>query len=236
MNTDGTRILEICVAPVRENPCSSVAKIHRVSYRFTRQTTKLSNKPSAKLRTQPMDESELHAELERHHAASFGWALSCVRDASEADEVLQNVYLKILDGRARFHGASSFRTWLFAVIRRTAADEWRKNFVRQIFLLRFEKENGSSERMRSPDESLDRSQLQSLFREGLANLPRRQREAISLVFYHDLTIAEAAEVMGVSLGSARTHYDRAKKQLRNWIEQKGLTHELRRNPTEAVVL
>ena len=49
-----------------------------------------------------MDEAELREQLERHHELSFGWALSCcARQADEAEDVLQTVYLKILEGRAQ---------------------------------------------------------------------------------------------------------------------------------------
>jgi RNA polymerase sigma-70 factor (ECF subfamily) len=165
-----------------------------------------------------MTDSELRDALETHHSESYGWALSCcARSAVEAEVVLQTVYLKALTGKARYDGKASFKTWLFAVIRRTAADERRRQILRRLLLDR-RLADPAPRPIERPDEAVHRVELQRLVREALAQLSRRQREVLQLVFYHDLSLAEAAQVMNVSLGSARTHYERGKKQLRRQME------------------
>jgi len=61
------------------------------------------------------------------------------------------------------------------------------------------------------------------FAEALNHLPARQREILQLVFYHDASINQAAEVLNISQGSARKHYDRAKKSLSVWFNKKGIS-------------
>ncbi len=160
-----------------------------------------------------MDEVELRRQLERAHADCFGWAMACCgRDPDDAEEVLQTVYLSVLDGHARYDARSSFRTWLFGVIRRTAASERRKAWLHGLLLKR---EAGSLEPTAPapPDAGVDGAAHCHGLRDALARLAARQREVIQLVFYHDLTVDEAAAVMGVSVGSARTHYARGKVRL-----------------------
>ena len=167
-----------------------------------------------------MDEIELKRQLERVHADCFGWAMACCgRDRDDAEEVLQTVYLSVLDGRARYDARSSFRTWLFGVIRRTAASERRKAWLRGVLL---EREAGRGRRdagsfakdaFVAPDAEVERESSRDGLRRALTRLARRQREVLQLVFYHDLTVEEAASVMRVSVGSARTHYARGKARL-----------------------
>ncbi len=171
--------------------------------------------------TDRMDIAELKAELEMLHSASFGWALNCCRrDRAEAEEVLQTVYLKILEGKACFRGEASLKTWLFAVIRKTAIGEHRKSILRK---LRWSDSSEATTTLVSPLEqpgmALEKSETQALFQSAMKSLPRRQREALHLVFYQDLSLSEAAEVMGISIGSARQHYDRGKKRLRECLGQ-----------------
>src|SRR5436189_5642700 len=129
-----------------------------------------------------MEIADLKAELQRLHSASFGWALSCCRrDATEAEEVLQTVYLKILEGKARFRGESSLKTWLFAVIRKTAATEYRRKLLRTLRLTPELEEKERIAPSEGPTESFERSEVQTHFHGALKTLPRRQREALHLV-------------------------------------------------------
>jgi RNA polymerase sigma-70 factor (ECF subfamily) len=149
-------------------------------------------------------------DLAALHPAAFGWALCVCRwDRHEAEDVVQTTYEKILDGRARFDGRSSARTWLFAVIRRTAADRRRRRWLRTLGLRLVPTPAPPPD----PARLAEGSERAARVRAALGRLSARQREVLDLVFYHDLTVDEAARVMGVSPGSARRHYDRGKRRL-----------------------
>jgi RNA polymerase sigma-70 factor, ECF subfamily len=182
-----------------------------------------------------MEISELKAELERLHQASFGWALSCCRhNHAEAEEVLQTVYLKILQGKASYRGECKLQTWLFAVIRKTAISERRKHILRTLRSIAIA--SGSSTLL--PQVELEHSEMQQRFQEALAQLPARQRETLHLVFYQDLSLSEAAEVMNISVGSTRRHYERGKKRLRQALDREGVEYGLgwRRKENSGAVL
>src|ERR1041385_4629269 len=101
-----------------------------------------------------MEIAELKTELEKLHQASFGWALNCCRqNHADAEEVLQTVYLKILQGKAIYRGESKLRTWLFAVIRKTAITERRKRVLRSLITI-------NNSECSQPALELERSEMQ----------------------------------------------------------------------------
>jgi RNA polymerase sigma-70 factor (ECF subfamily) len=156
----------------------------------------------------------LEGEIEALHPAGYSWALACCRwQRQEAEDVLQAAYLKVLDGRARYDGRSSVKTWLFGVIHKTAVDGRRRRWFEALGLARWLR--GRSALVNGPavDEQLAGEQRRVRIAQALSQLPTRQCEVLDLVFYHGMTIAEAAEVMGVSLGTARVHYERGKRRL-----------------------
>jgi len=166
-----------------------------------------------------MDRTELEGELKRLHAESWGWALACAgRDRALAEDALQTSYLKVLSGRARFGDRSSFKSWLFGVIRLTVMEELRR-------ANRWRADGSELEISRAVDSApgadvmTEEGERNAALVAAMASLSNRQREVLHLVFYHAMTIEEAASVLGISVGSARTHYDRGKKALAGQINE-----------------
>jgi RNA polymerase sigma factor (sigma-70 family) len=174
----------------------------------------ISNDRTFQSRTEAMERSDLERELTDLHPESWGWALACCgRDAELAEEVLQGAYLRILSGSATFGGRSSFKTWVFGVIRWTARGERRRR--RSWWTRRADHPTmiGIADSAMPADAAAECSERRDALAQALSALSERQREVLHLVFYHDMTIEEAAVVMRISIGSARTHYARGKKTL-----------------------
>lgn len=148
------------------------------------------------------------------HPTSYAWALACTRwNPVEAEEVLQSTYLRVLEGRARFGGRSSFKTWLFSVVRNVAAERHRRRWLEGLAHWKKPSAVESEEAVRGPLEAVESEQRGTRVRRALGMLGARQREVLELVFFHELTVEEAAAVMGVRLGTARAHYHRGKLRL-----------------------
>ncbi len=161
-----------------------------------------------------MKPGDLEQHIAQLHPASFAWALTCCSwDRTEAEEVLHSAYVRVLEGRARFAGRSSLKTWLFSVVRTVATETRRRRWFREVALKRWLEGTPPRDSVAGPDEVMASEERGALVRHALQQLAIRQREVLDLVFFHGLTIEEAAQVMGVALGTARVHYQRGKRRL-----------------------
>jgi RNA polymerase sigma factor (sigma-70 family) len=172
--------------------------------------------------------AEFVSQLEALHLDAVGWAVHCCHgEVQQAEDVLQTAYLKVVSGRAQFAGDSTLKTWWFGVIRYTAIEEGRRRSRRQSLLgrLLFMTELEQA-RTASPTDEVVKKEAVDQLSALLCQLPARQAEVLHLVFYQNMSIAEAAAIMGVSIGSARQHYERAKARLRALLrEAEEVTHE-----------
>ena len=124
--------------------------------------------------------------------------------------------MKVLEGRARFEGRSTFKTWLLGVVRHTAREQVRRRWLRLVLLERWWRAGGDDERHQSIEHERGDERVNEL-RNALARLSKRQQEVLHLVFYQNLTINEAAAVLTMPVGTARTHYERGKSRLRDLL-------------------
>ncbi len=148
--------------------------------------------------------------LDALHSQVFGWALSrCDFDWAIAEDLMQQAYVELLSGRARFDNKSTLKTFLFGVVQNLARSRLRKLAVR----LRLLKYYGRSDEATAKAEITSDEERNRLVWRAVESLPARQRDITELVFCREMTIEDASTVMGVSVGTGRVHYDRAKKAL-----------------------
>lgn len=170
-----------------------------------------------------MDRETLEQQLRELHKDSWGWALCCSDGQFDlAEDALQIAYSKALTKAQSFRGESSFRSWLFGIIRFTVKEQQRD-------LKRWNKHHRSlpltdPTTHPSASSSLETQELRERLQSHLRTLSPRQQEILHLVFYQDLTLEEAAAIMDLSIGSARTHYHRGKDALKRKLQSEKDTH------------
>ncbi|MGQ0635573.1 MAG: RNA polymerase sigma factor [Planctomycetaceae bacterium] len=173
-----------------------------------------------------MFDKSLMGQLESLHSDAFHWAVSC--SAGQWDrgaDVLQAAYLKVLRGTVTFRGDSAFKTWWLGVVRFTALEEARRARRQYGLIGRYRANLRVNYEARSAGEvGRDEGEFEAL-EAALIELSARQREVLHLTFFQELSLREAAIVMGVSVGSARQHYGRAKRRLRQLLGVGSTRHE-----------
>ena len=169
-----------------------------------------------------MYHSKIKPKLEEHHKDCFGWALYCCdQDKEMSYEVLQNSYLKMLERQDTFKGKAEFKTWAFAIIKNTAIDALRKR-KKEFRIIQSENHLPDAFYDAGIENEFDQKLKKLFFSEALSQLSYRQRQIMQLVFYHDLSLNQTAEVLNLSPGSVRKYYDRGKKALADWFQRRGI--------------
>jgi len=148
--------------------------------------------------------------LEAIHSQLYGWALTrCGFDRAAAEDLMQEAYVAVLSGAARFDNKSSLKTFVFSVVQNLARSRFRQMALRMRLVTTYA--------AGAEDEGLDEARMDDKESrqvwKAVEALPARQRDVTELVFCREMTIEEASMVMGVSVGTGRVHYDRAKKAL-----------------------
>jgi len=152
----------------------------------------------------------------RHRNPVYQFIARQIFDRPLAEDVFQTVFLKAFRGLKSFRGSSGFRTWLFTIASNAVADERRR--PRPAVALPEEIE-GPAAPQRRGREAEDVSQL---IRRVIESLPERHRQLFLLVRFHEMRIAEAAQIVGFTPGSAKVTLCRIQEQLGNHLKSLGV--------------
>ncbi|MCJ2069696.1 sigma-70 family RNA polymerase sigma factor [Methylobacterium sp. J-030] len=134
------------------------------------------------------------------------FALSLARDASAADDLVQETLLRAWRNRARFKPGTKFEAWTFTILRNHFNTVWRKRCDVQ------DDDGADAARLIAPPDQMGRLDLQDL-QAALDRLPATMRAALMLVTFSDLSYEEAAAVMGCRVGTVKSQVSRAREQL-----------------------
>ena len=139
-------------------------------------------------------------------------------DADEAKDVAQESFLRIWKQAASWRsGGARFDTWLHRVVLNLCHDRLRKRKERSL-----EDDEPGSEPIDSaprPDEQLEAMARSEQMAAALAALPERQREAIVLQYYQELSNIEAAALMNISVDALESLLSRARRNLRSYLAE-----------------
>ncbi|HET8714392.1 MAG TPA: RNA polymerase sigma factor [Holophagaceae bacterium] len=144
--------------------------------------------------------------VERFSRDVYGKAFSILKSHSDADDVVQETFLRVYRALPGFRHESSFRTWIITIATRQALN-YRERLQKPQDPL--ENEDG----LEHPALRVDQTQLDALLdeesrrllREALPKLPKRQKEALMLKLQHDWKYERIAQEMGTSIGSVKAH-------------------------------
>ncbi len=175
----------------------------------TMQTTELVD------RARTGDETAFRRLVERHRDHIYRQALVQTGDADDAEDVTQEVLVRLHLGLPDFRGESKFETWLFTLTRNAAADfRSRRSRPRRLEDRMRELGWGDDRVASDPAGRLEAGLIGDQVRAFLSKLSERQRTVLDLVDLQGYTAAEVGEMLGMRPVTVRTHLMRARRELR----------------------
>jgi len=153
-------------------------------------------------------------ELVRRHAGALGRFLyGSGASAADVDDLVQETFFRMFRSLASWRAEGSLRSWLFTIGGNLLRDEFRKAKGRKMLSLVDRDVADHAD----PQGDLVASEAEDRLREGLAHLPRLQREVFLLRVQHGSGYEEIAAALGTTPGAARVHHHHAVKRLKELV-------------------
>ncbi|MFH1764242.1 MAG: RNA polymerase sigma factor [Gemmatimonadota bacterium] len=153
--------------------------------------------------------------VSRHHGSVYRVAFGILRDEDGAADVAQETFLKAMRGLKGFRGDASFKTWLLTIAANEARGLLRKAGRRKELALETVGPVPSTEA--SVDDTMDIAEDVSRVMEVLSDLPEKQKQAVTLRIFEELSFREIGAMIGSSEGAARVNYHHGIRRLREML-------------------
>lgn len=177
------------------------------------------------------DEQELLAHLRQGEIRAFDalyklhskpllWKLRrMVKDPEEADELLQDLFVKVWEKRENINIQQSFQAYLYRVAQRMAIDYFRS--LERRSRLHEDVQLRTSEYVHNTEENIIARETQDLINAAIALLPEQRRKAFTLCKLEGKSHAEAAEIMNISPNTVHNHLVKALSFVKDYVEKSG---------------
>lgn len=155
----------------------------------------------------------------RHHVRVYRFVLRLVRNEATAEDLISEVFLDIWRQAGKFEGRSAVSTWMLSIARFKALSVLRKRPEEEL-------DEETAERIEDhaddPETALAKKDKGAALRQCLSALSAEHREIIDLVYYHEKSVEEAAEIVGIPEATVKTRMFYARKKLSELLKEQGI--------------
>jgi RNA polymerase sigma-70 factor (ECF subfamily) len=155
--------------------------------------------------------------LERYKRVVFAYARATIGSAPDAEEVTQDVFVKVFRAAHRFDERYSFKTWLYTIVSNTCKNKLRSRRHKTMSLDAEDSPVVGVSNEADPLDAYERELDIAEVRKAIGALPARYREVLYLRYIEGLRYAEIAETLGLSLGNVEARIFRGKEKVRRWL-------------------
>jgi RNA polymerase sigma-70 factor (ECF subfamily) len=154
----------------------------------------------------------------RHHVRVYRFVLRLVGNDAVAEDVTSEVFLSVWRQAHRFEARSAVTTWILAIARYKALAELRRRTEAPAD----EESAETSDPADDPEVAFQAKHRSEILRRCLTQLSREHREIIDLVYYHEKSVQEVAEILGIPGNTVKTRMFYARRKLSELLEAQGV--------------
>ena len=170
-------------------------------------------------RLQRGDVAAIAVLYEAHGQTAFGLAMKILRDAAEAEDIVQDAFVAVTKRADQYHSSrGSVAAWLITAVRNLALDRARRR-SRRAQIAEGELRHELPEAPRDPEGSLSALREGERVRKALDTLPSVQRLTLEVAFFEGLSYPEIAAREGIPLGTVKSRAARALHALKEALER-----------------